>query len=245
MKRIVLILMFAAALVLSGCGVSVNFGNVVQGSGNVKSETRDVSGFTQVAINGSGDAQISKSDHDSLQIEAEDNILPLITTTVQNGKLVIGFKDNTSISTTRPIKFTITVKDLTGVEINGSSNVSVGDLQTSSMALTVRGSGNINFSSLQATSLNADDQGSGDITINGGKVDDQHINLSGSGTFTAPNVEGQAASVSISGSGSVSLWVKTTLNASVSGSGSVSYYGMPTVTQNVSGSGSVTGKGAK
>jgi hypothetical protein len=246
MKRIIFVLMVAAAMALSGCGITVDLGNIVQGSGKLSSESRDVSGFTQVTIEGSGDAQITKSDHESLKIEAEDNILPLITSTVQNGKLVIGFKNNTSISTTLPIHFTITVKDLTGVEVYGSSDVSVGDVTlTDSMALAIHGSGNITFTSLVSKSLNVNDTGSGDIAINGGKVDNQIVSISGSGTYTAPNVESQTVSATVSGSGNVTVWATSTLNAVVSGSGDVSYFGSPRVTQNISGSGSVTSKGTK
>ncbi|HVP22083.1 MAG TPA: head GIN domain-containing protein [Anaerolineaceae bacterium] len=245
MKRIIFVLLLAVAFTISGCGITVDLGNVVRGSGRMSSDTREVSGFTQVSILGSGDAQITKSDHESLKIEAEDNILPLITSEIQNGKLILGFKPNTSISTTLPIHFTITVKDLTGVEVNGSSNVSVGDIQTSSMALAIHGSGNINLASLQANSLSIVDTGSGDMYINSGKVDSQQISISGSGTYSAPNLESQTAAATVSGSGNVTVWAKGTLNAVISGSGSVSYFGSPQVVQNVSGSGSITSKGAK
>lgn len=246
MKRIVFILMLAAAMVLSGCGVTIDFGsNTVRGSGNVISETRSVSGFSQVVINGSGDAQITQTGTESLKIEAEDNILPLITSDVIGGKLVIGFKNNTSINTTQRIRFTITVKDLSGIEVNGSSDVNAGAVQTDTMGINVRGSGNIDLASLQANRLSVQDFGSGDISINGGKTSDQQVNISGSGTYAGPNLESQTASVTVSGSGDATLWAKQSLTASISGSGSLNYFGSPTVTQNVSGSGHINSRGTK
>ena len=246
MKRLIAVVLIAASLALSGCGFTFSLGgNAVQGSGNLSSESRPVSGFDQIVLNGSGDAQISQGDSESLKIEAEDNILPLITSEVQNGKLVIGLKNNTSISTLRGIRYTITVKSLKGLELNGSGNVTLGSLQADSLGLVIRGSGNVTTGTLQGKQLNVQSSGSGDFNINGGKVDSQSINMSGSGDFTAPDLESQSAAVTIAGSSSVTLWAKGTLNLSISGSGDVSYYGSPTVSKSISGSGSIANHGSK
>ena len=84
-KFVLLSLLAILAISLTACNrVQVSFGgaNAVVGSGKVVSETREVSGFTSVSVSGSGQAQITVGDSDSLVIEAEDNILPLIETSV-------------------------------------------------------------------------------------------------------------------------------------------------------------------
>ena len=151
MKRYSVIVFLIAALVLSACNVTLDLPNVVRGSGKLATESRTISGFTRIVVNGSGDAQITLGDSESLSIEAEDNILPLITSDVVNGTLTLGFKNNTSVSTTRPIRFTITVKSLNSIELNGSGNSTVGNVNTDAMAMVLRGSGNISLGSLQAS----------------------------------------------------------------------------------------------
>ncbi len=245
MKRFTVIVMLIAALVLSACNVTFNLPNTVRGSGKLSTETRQVSGFTRIIVNGSGDAQITVGDSESLSIEAEDNILPLLTSDVANGTLTLGFKNNTSVSTTRPIRYTITVKALNAIEMNGSGNSTVGNVQTDNMSMVVRGSGDISLGSLQASKLSVEDNGSGDLAVDGGKVDSLAVTIAGSGSFTAPNMECQAAQVSIAGSGDVTLWAKGTLQASIFGSGNINYYGSPTVSQNVTGTGRLSGKGNK
>jgi len=78
-----------------------------RGSGTMATETRDVSGFDEIDLGGSGRVLIAVTGTESLTIEAEDNILPLLTTEVRNGRLELGAKQ--SISPTREIVYTITV----------------------------------------------------------------------------------------------------------------------------------------
>jgi len=245
MKRFIILIMLGLVLILSACNGFAFGSNFVRGSGVVATDNRTVSGFSGIVLNGSGDATITQGDTESLKIEADDNILPLITSEVIGGKLVLGFKNNTSISTVLPVRFTITVKDLTSLELNGSGNANVGNLTTSTQAVTLRGSGDVKLSLLQASQLTVDGNGSGNINISGGKVNSQAVRIFGSGSFNAPDLESQTASVSILGSGGAEIWAKTSLDVSIAGSGNVAYYGSPTVTQKITGSGNVSGRGSK
>jgi hypothetical protein len=67
-------------------------GRGLPGSGTLKSEKRDVVGFTEVAISGEGELTLSQTGQESLTIEAEDNLLPLLTSTVAHGCLTLGTK---------------------------------------------------------------------------------------------------------------------------------------------------------
>ena len=247
-KFVSLFLLAILAISLTACNqVQVSFGggNAVVGSGKVVSETREVSGFTSVLVSGSGQAQISVGDSDSLVIEAEDNILPLIEASVVNGQLTIGLKSNTSISTMRGIRYTLTAKSLSGVETSGSSDITVTNTaRADTFNAATSGSGAIKLSDVQATNLNVRTSGSGNIDA-AGKVDTAGITTSGSGNFSGANLQCATATAATSGSGNVTLWVTGSLTARTSGSGHVKYYGQPTVTRSESGSGRVTGLGSK
>jgi hypothetical protein len=258
-----------ALLVLSmaACGV-VQFQtgplNMVRGSGNVIKETRTVSGFDSVQLTTSGDAEIIQGSTEDVVIEAEDNIVPLIETNVVNGKLVIGMKSGTSISTMRGMHFTIHAKNVNGIELNGSGNVStdsvksetfratltgsgdlkIGALSAGDTSLTLNGSGAMTVSQMQATAVHVRDTGSGNVRLSG-QATDLDVNLNGSGNFEGADLKVQNAAVTTTGSGNVKVWVLTKLDARTSGSGDVSYYGQPTVTQNATGSGRVRGMGNK
>ena len=242
-KRMILIL---SVLILAALGCSlVNIGSIngVTGSGKVVQETRGVSGFSQIELAISGDAYVQQGDSESLTIEGEDKILPLITTNVQGSRLVIGSTPTTSFNTTRPLVFHIMVKDLRGLEISGSGKFLVGQAQANDMDLQISGSGEISFDQLTAQSLTANIDGSGNIQVSAGSVARQSIEIPGSGNFDAGQLQSQIASVRLDGSGNANLWVTDQLNVVVNGSGNVYYYGSPQVSTTINGSGNVQSKG--
>jgi hypothetical protein len=204
----------ASALVLSACAVTA-------GSGEVRTESRQVSGVTAVELQGTGDLTIDQTGTESLTIEAEDNILAKLTSDVSDGTLRLGTKPGTNLRTTKPIKYRLTVKDLTGVAISGSGTATAAKVTT--------------------TRFTARISGSGTITI-GGTADDQEITISGSGSYRAAELASKTAAATISGSGDAEVMVADQLHINLSGSGSLTYLGSPTVDQNITGSGKVIKK---
>jgi hypothetical protein len=200
--------LLAGVVLLTSCATT--------GSGTVKSESRAVRGYTAVALSGSGDLTIEQTGDESLTIEAEDNILPLLTSDVSGGRLLLGVKDNTSVVTTKPINYRLTVKKLSGVSVAGSGNVVADEITASTLSVTISGSGT--------------------ITI-GGAAETQEIDISGSGAYRAGDLAGKTVRADISGSGDVVVRVSEALDVTISGSGTLTYSGSPTVTQDISGSG--------
>jgi hypothetical protein len=229
-------------LLLSGCGFKV-----ISGSGQVISESRPVSDFNAVTLTGRGDLFISQGETESLKIEAEDNLLPYIKSEVKNGTLVIGFdKENWKevLRPTKPIKFTVTLKDITALTLTGLGSIQSTNLTADQLVVKVSGSGDVRIDQLDANELTYDLSGSGDAVFSG-QVDRQEITISGSGSYNGGDLNSQAAKVTISGSGDVTLWAEDSLEVSTSGSGSVSYYGSPQVTTSSSGSGKLQSLGEK
>jgi hypothetical protein len=217
-KRLLLslIVLVLPALACSFVGVSPSR---VVGSGKVASETRQVSGFNTVELRGSADVSVTQGEAEAVVVEADDNILPLIETTVQNGRLIISTKPNTSLTTTNPVHVNVTIKSLQG--------------------LTLSGSGNVDVSSLAGQDLNIVLSGSGDITVSGA-ADRVAIRLPGSGNVICSGLKARSATVTLAGSGNVAVYASESLDASLLGSGTIHYDGNPAqVRKSVSGSGSI------
>ena len=175
-------------------------------------------------------------DTESLSIEAEDNLLPLLTSEVSNGMLVLG--TTREVAPTRAIRYTVTAVSLESIEISGSGTVTIDGLTTSSLDTDISGSGAVNVFALELDTYTASIRGSGKIEATGstGQLD---LEISGSGAFEGEDLEAVAGEVSIPGSGAAVVNVTDNLVADVSGSGSISYLGDPAVESNVSGSGSI------
>src|SRR5258708_6420102 len=141
MKTRFLMLVLLLAGALAGC---VDFGGwrSVKGSGNTMTETRAVSGFDQVSVSGAGELTLAQGDQESLTIEADDNLLPLIRSDVQGGHLSIG-PQNVNLRPTRTIRYQVTVKHLSALHLSGSVRAEAGALKTKRLTLGISGSGRI------------------------------------------------------------------------------------------------------
>jgi hypothetical protein len=237
MNRRTLLSLVAMVLLLSAC-------RVVRGSGDVETETRVVGDFDQVSLNGQGKLILSQGERESLEIEAEDNIIAVIETEVRGDTLHIGVKESTTIRPTEPVKFYLTMVEIAGLEVSGSGGIAADIIVTDRLTLEVNGSGDVNVDSLSAESLSVDISGSGDVDV-AGQATSQLIKISGSGKHRAADLESETVDVEVNGAGETTVWASKSLSAEISGSGTVNYYGSPTVSQTISGSGDLSSLGAR
>jgi hypothetical protein len=238
----VLILMTVA------CRFSVPGGtNTIAPSGVIITETREVSGFDSVDFNSIGEVTLVQGETESLVIEADDNLMPYVDVKVSGSKLTIGMKDETGLNfsfggTEPTLHFTLTVKDLSSLEVSGLATVNCDSLSATDFVLGISGGGDININSLAADTLEVNLSGLGDITL-AGQATDLQVNISGAGNYNGGDLESATVSVNVSGLGDTTVWVTGSLDVTISGAGNVDYYGSPSVMQNVSGLGDLNSLG--
>ncbi|GAP07042.1 MAG TPA: DUF2807 domain-containing protein [Anaerolinea thermolimosa] len=243
--RLLFVIIILAFVTTTACGFSINLGNErIRGSGNVVTETREVSGFNKVLLSGTGELIVTQGDKEALSVETDDNLLPYIITEVNNGQLELKLKPRLSLLFNTRLIYHLTVKDLNEIQIAGSGKVTIDRLNTSRLDLNTSGSGKFEIDDLQADSLSATTSGSGQFVISG-KADNVSVEINGSGKFACPDLESRNVTVRINGSGEVTVWAKDTLDVRISGSGAVRYYGNPQIDQSISGSGNVRRLGDK
>ena len=207
-------LALAVTVVATACGT----GGGTAGSGRISTESRPVAGVKAVELDAAGVLTIDQTGAESLIIEADDNILPKLTSDVVDGTLVLGVKHGETISTRTPIKYTLTVATLNGIEANGLTTVTASGLSTDRLTVAISGAGHMTVA---------------------GSADSQAVTISGSGQYQAARLASHSASVDISGVGTVVVRVDTTLDVHIAGAGTVTYLGHPQVTQDVTGAGTV------
>ncbi len=194
--------------------------NSVVGSGKVTSETRNVAPFSAVELAGSGDVNILLGDGQSMNVQADDNIMPLIETKVVNGTLVVSTKPFTNIRATNSIVVTVVMKSLQHLKLSGSGNINVGQMSGPELAVDLLGSGNIRVE---------------------GKAERVNISLPGSGNVFCDGLTARDAIVRLNGSGNVTVYADKSIDASLLGSGSIRYSGEPAqVSKSITGSGTIT-----
>jgi len=217
-----------------------------RGSGNVVTETRDVSGFQAIDISYPAQVLVKQGSKESLEIEAEDNLLPGLKTQVKNGVLDIFYKTTNGkhVNPTKTVKITIVVKDLTSVDFTSAGDLTIENLKTNALDVSLSGAGNLKLNKILVKALGVDLSGAGSMSASG-TADDLSLNISGFGDFKGTDLHSKDAQVDISGAGSATMWVDNNLDAQISGAGSISYYGSASVTKQVSGVGGVNHLGNK
>ena len=209
MQNRCLVALVAVLFVLTGC-------SVVSGSGQVKSETRQVNGFTGIELSGEGEVIVEQGEAESLTIEADDNVLPVLTSEVKDSVLRLGTKPRTTVRTRNPVRYRVMLPNLTSISLSGSGSVSAANLQVDALQVDISGSGTMNIA---------------------GSADEQEVEMSGSGRYDAAGLGSRSVSLEISGSGDAAVAASERLRVDISGSGTVTYSGDPAIDQSVSGSG--------
>ncbi len=214
-------------------------------------ESRDVSDFDRVTLRDYGDLVITQGDEESLTVEAAPEVLKKIKTEVRDGRLDIQIgatwpeKLVQAITTglsMKSIKYVLTVKELTGLEILGAGRVRLSSIETERLRVILGGAGDIRAESLKADKLGVDLSGAGRVEM-AGKVAEQKVVIAGAGNYKAPKLESKKADVDLTGAGKATVWAAETLDVAIQGMGTVDYYGSPTVQKSISGLGTVSSLG--
>ena len=239
-RKSIYIILPLIALVLMSC----QFVNIdlqrrfVKGSGNLTTETEEVTGIESVTIEDRGDLTIVQGEREGLTIEADDNILPYIRTSMRGGELRLEIADGYRVSDGSTIQYTLYVKDLNRVAIIGSGNVEADALDVDDLTLQVSGSGNMNIKDLHASKLDVQSSGSGNYTLEGAVVS-QSLTINGAGNYMAGDLQSSEARINISGAGNATVWAEESLDIHISGFGKVDYYGSPKLSQTMAGGGDI------
>lgn len=196
----------------------IDFGKV-KGSGNVITQTRDISGFDALDISGAMEVEVVAQKEFSVQIEGDDNLLEFIRTEVRGSKLYIDSQKR--YSTNGRIRVRIGAPNIERLDVSGASIVSVADLKSSS--------------------LTVDSSGASKIKVTG-QTDELTVDMSGASKLEAFDLKARNANVDASGACQMSVFVSEDLKADLSGASKLNYEGTPkNVKKKTSGASSISG----
>jgi Putative auto-transporter adhesin, head GIN domain len=205
-----LVLIGVTALVVAGCG-----------GGPTVTQTRDVSPYTAIDVNGGVNIDIVPGDTREVVVTGGEDVIDRVRTVVEDGRLEVSIKDHGIVIGPDPF-------DDVRVE------VAAGALDT----IRVQGAGDLNLGRVDRDKLSIVVQGGADIDASG-TVDDLRLEIQGAGDADLGELEARRAVVRVEGAGDAELNVSDELDVSVEGAGDVTYRGNPRVRQRVEGAGEV------
>jgi hypothetical protein len=191
---------------------------------DLRSEVRNVSGFTGVDIGGAMEAEITVGGAYEVVIEAKQDVLPKIKTEVRGGTLYVKHDSdwNSKMSWKKrgKVRVTVSLPSLDNLDISGATSAKVTGVNTDKIDIDISGA--------SAVSLE-------------GNARSAKIDISGASNLKAIAFTTDSVDIDASGASSVKLNVTSELRADASGASSVCYSGNPRVQKDVSGSSSVNG----
>jgi hypothetical protein len=211
MKKL-LLFSLVSVLTLSSCNW-----HKIHGNGSIKTETRDVPAFDAITCDGSYEVQIDCQAKQSLAIETDENLLPLIKTEVHNKTLRIHTKGFLYPSNT--IRVVVSVPNINEFTSSGSTHGDINNINNNALNIEINGSGKLHLN---------------------GKTGDVRFSISGSSKIDATSLVSEDTHVQINGSGNLRVCATNSVDVQINGSGTVKYKGEPkSVKQQINGSGSI------
>jgi Putative auto-transporter adhesin, head GIN domain len=188
----------------------------ISGSGVASSETRNLPAFSGVALAGAADVNVVVGGEQRVVVHADDNLLPLITTEVENSMLVVSQREPfTPVTQTR---IEVSVPMLDTLRLSGAGDLTL-DGEHGRLDLSMTGAG-----TLRAT----------------GSAERLDVVLAGAGDIELESLVAADVSASLSGAGNLVVHATRSLDAKVTGVGTISYAGDPAdVKRSVLGPGAV------
>ncbi len=225
MKKISFAIFVSALIIGSMFSMNCNFGGIksfsgIQGSGNVKTETRNVADFSKIDAGGAVNVEVTAQKEFGLTIEADDNLLQKIKTEVSGDTLKIYSEDKISPKTRINVK--VSMPEIEGLELSGASDGILINVKTDSLELKASG----------ASKLKVD-----------GEAKEINIDASGASKIDAENLKAEDADVDANGASSAVVSANGDLKLDASGASKISYTGEPkNIKQNSSGASSINKK---
>lgn len=177
----------------------------IKGSGNVEKQKRNVSSFNAIELNGVFNVFLLQGETEALTIEADDNLLPIIKSSVDNNKLIVKTKKHLNIKKSTKMNVFITFKDINSLGFYG-----VGDLSCDAP--------------IKLKSLNIDNNGVGNLNLVG-SCSNVTIKNSGVGNINTSKFTAKIMDVTNSGVGNVDIYVTEELKLKNLGIGNIYYEG--------------------
>lgn len=211
----------------------------VNGNGNIKKEKRNASAaVNEISTSGKFKVYITQGNTPSIEVEADENLLPYIETEISGDELHLHPKKGYNIKPSNDIIVRVTVKELESLSGSGTSGFYThGTVKGDKLEVAMSGRGDAELD-LQYNKLEIGISGTGKAKLKG-RADEAEIAISGSGDVDAPAMQSQKMEVSISGAGSAYVNASKKLDVAVSGSGNVKYKGAASVSQAISGKGKI------
>ncbi len=226
-KRTIPIVVTLLLLVLISLGVGGCIGENVTGSGNLTTETHDLSDFTRLEAHSGFELEVTMSDTFSIEITADDNVHEYIVVKKSGDTLEIGLR-GTCFYHSVTIEAKVTMPNLNFIELSGGSQAYItGFSSTHDFEVELSGGSQLS-GDISAGDAEFELSGGSQVELEG-SGEDLAIDASGGSRLDLEDFPIDDASIDMSGGSRATINISGTLNANLSGGSRVEYVGDPSL----------------
>jgi len=209
----------------------------IKGDGNVVKQDRQLNSFSGLDVGGAFKVFLTQGDKESVTVEADENLLDVISTEVRGNTLVI--KTTEDIRDSEALNIYLTFKNLEEMDISGACHLTgENKMKFDDLDLECSGASDVELK-MGAQKLSLDLSGASQIELYG-SAESVDMDLSGASHIDAYDLEVNIYNVDVSGAAHAKIFVTGELSADISGAASLKYKGDAVVkSHDVSGAASM------
>ena len=201
-----------ATLVLAASLAACN-----RGAGEVKTETHQVGAFTRIEVGGGIGLTVRIGSAQPVEVQAQENILPLIVAEVQDGTLRI--RSTEAYTTSQPVHATVVTPSLAGVTLSGGSQGTIDGLTVDTFTADLSG---------------------GSAVTAAGSASTITLHLSGGSRANLKDLSAKIVAADMSGCSTATVSASSEVNGSASGGSHLTVVGSAKLNVQTSGGSAVT-----
>ncbi|HKI89528.1 MAG TPA: head GIN domain-containing protein [Draconibacterium sp.] len=230
MKTKFTLLVSLSLVLLSSCII----GPWKSGNGHVAEQTRKVSSFDEIKVSRGMNVYISQGNEIKVVVEADENLLDIISTEVDNHTLKVTTTENIRRATSK--KVYVTIPEISGITAVAGSNAFSENVLHSKM-LEISGSAGSNIKlEVDAGKIDASASAGSNIKLEG-KASSFTGKASSGANIKAEELTVAECNARVSSGANLWITVSENLDAHASSGGNIIYYGQPKTTNIESSSG--------
>lgn len=229
MKTIKIASILAVTLLLSSCNMDIRLGQV-NGNGNVVTDERTVTeNFTAVKGSAGLDVYLTEGAENKIVVEADENLLDIIETEINNGKLNITTTEN--IGRSKSKKVHVTYKEINKIYASSGADV-IGNSVIKSEKITLDASSGSDLEvEVFAKEVIAETSSGADLNVSGKAT----LLMASSSSGSAIKARGLLVincNADASSGADITVNVKEKLSTEATSGGNIKYYGNPSAVSN-------------
>ncbi len=197
----------------------------LSGNSDVKSQTRVITQeFKAISVSQGIDVFITTNESNSVKVEADDNIIDLIKTEVENGELKIYFSKQVWHSKARKVYVSIPV--IEAISVSSGASVKLDNSIIADKLVLKASSGSEIIANVGVADLTCSASSGADVIISG-TAKNFEVEASSGSNINTEDLEAEFVDAHASSGADISVYVSNSIQIKKSSGGAINYKGNP------------------